>query len=290
MYTYRNGGDGGGNSGHEAVGVVADKGEGVEGIAIGQRVGVSTVVGCGHCKECEAGRYTWCDHRSYYGNMHAEYFVAAARGCHPLPDDVPWDVGVLITGDGLGVPIHSSHKIDAKPGSTIVVCGLGPIGLGNILIQKNLGMKVLAVDRAAARLDLAERLGAIPVASDANTLKQIKHLTNGYGAEVCIEAAGTPDAVRFCFDACRKGGMVIFNGEQSSIELSPSEDFIRRDIHAVGSWFYHFNEFPEMLALFRAGLPISSLITHRYPISQASEAFCTMDAGISGKIILDYTQ
>jgi L-iditol 2-dehydrogenase len=71
------------------------------------------------------------------------------------------------------------------------------------------------------------------------------------------------------------------------VEFSPSEDFIRRDITATGSWFYHFSEYAPMLELYRNGLPVASLVTHRFPLDEAAEAFCAME-GQSGKVLLEY--
>jgi threonine dehydrogenase-like Zn-dependent dehydrogenase len=290
MHNYRKEGTTDGNLGHEAAGLVEELGEGVETLSIGQRVGVSAIAGCGHCAECRQGRYTWCADFKFFGNMHAEYFVIPALACHVLPEDVPWRVGVLITGDGLGVPIHTSYKIAGREITTIAIFGLGPIGLGNALLQKYLGRTIIAVDRAPYRLELATKLGALAVAADegVDLPARIRELTGGKGADVCIEAAGSPLTAKLCFNSCRKGGIVVFNGEQPALELSPSEDFVRRDITAVGAWYYHFNEYPEMLRLFRAGLAVSTLITQRYPLEDAAEAFRAMDEGRSGKIVLEY--
>jgi len=79
---------------------------------------------------------------------------------------------------------------------------------------------------------------------------------------------------------------VVFNGEQPSVELSPSEDFIRRDITASGAWYYHFSEFGAMLALARQGLRIEDLITHRFPLGEAETAFHLFSSGQTGKVIL----
>ena len=76
--------------------------------------------------------------------------------------------------------------------------------------------------------------------------------------------------------------------EQGKMELSPSDDFIRRDITAVGSWFYHFSEYPKMLELTRQGLRVRELITHRLPLAQAGEGFALMARGKTGKVILEY--
>ncbi|HVF09721.1 MAG TPA: zinc-binding dehydrogenase [Abditibacteriaceae bacterium] len=292
MKSYRTIGYDAGNVGHEAAGIVAELGQGVTTLQIGQRVGVSTIAGCGACEYCHKGQYTWCDDHKFYDNMHAEYFVAAALACHVLPDDVSWDVGVLITGDGMGVPYHTSRKIAADDIEHVAGFGLGPVGLGHVLMQKYLGRRVIGIDRSSTRLQLARELGAasiIAVEENSDVAFQIRVLTQGRGADVCIEAAGVPATVHYCFDSVRKGGIVVFNGEQGALELSPSSDFIRRDITAVGSWFYHFHEYKAMLDLFRRGLPVASLITHRLPLAQAADAYRAME-GESGKVLLTYSQ
>ena len=290
MSGYRKAGYTTGNMGHEAAGIVVELGEGIATLSVGQRVGVSAIAGCGSCAYCLKGQYTWCSNHRFYDNMHAEYFTIAALACHVLPDDAPWGVGVLITGDGLGVPYHTSTKIDRPDIQHIAVFGLGPIGLGNVMLQTHLGRQVIGIDRSLERLELARQLGAvatIAVEDNTDVPARVRELTGGRGADVCIEAAGVPITAKQCFAAVRTAGTVVFNGEQPAVELSPSEDFIRRDITAVGSWFYHFSEHAAMLELFRNGLPVDSLITHRFPLEQVGEAFRAME-GKSGKVLLEY--
>ena len=86
----------------------------------------------------------------------------------------------------------------------------------------------------------------------------------------------------------RTGGTVVMNGEQPAVELSPSEHFIRRDITAVGSWFYHFAQFTPMLALYGEGLPVETLITDEYPLAEADVAFREFAAGRTGKVLIRY--
>src|SRR5690606_3034026 len=163
-------------------------------------VGVSAVVGCGDCAHCAEGKYTWCRNYSAHANMHAEMIAVPARGCHPLPDDVPWDVGVLISGDGLGVPFHTAAKIQTAGARNVAVFGAGPIGLGNALMQSHLGREVIAVDISQRRLVLAREMGAAHVINAAETdpVARILELTGGNGADVCIEAAGRPQTLKQC--------------------------------------------------------------------------------------------
>jgi propanol-preferring alcohol dehydrogenase len=295
MHAYRNAGvAGAGNTGHEAVGTVVAVGEGVTDLQVGQRVGASAIAGCGQCAACAKGQYTWCADYRFYGSMHAQRFLAAARACYPLPDDVPWEAAVLLTGDGLGVPYHTSYKIASPEIRTIAVFGVGPIGLGNVLFQSALGRRAIAVDLAPERLELARRLGAAELVEASagaagDAAQQVRGFTRGIGADVCIEASGSQQGALDCFAAVRTAGTVVFNGEQGPLPLSPSEHFIRRDVTAVGSWFYHYGEIPAMIELYRGGLPVLDLITHRFPYAQAGEGYALFAARKTGKVLLDWT-
>jgi len=289
MHGYRGKGQESGNSGHEGAGIISALGAGVEGLREGDRVAASAVVGCMECDYCRKGQYTWCPNFKGYGSFHAEYFTVPARACNKLPDDLPWNVGVLVGGDGFGVPYHTSKKFAADNPKTVAIFGLGPIGLGSVILQSYLGRNVIGIDRSAPRLELAKRLGAsstILADGETDVVAAIREMTGG-GADVCIEAAGSPITAKQCFKAVRTAGHVIFNGEQAAVELSPSDDFIRRDITATGSWFFHFSEFPEMVALWRKGLPVEKLITHTFPIERIGEAYKIME-GESGKVIIEY--
>ena len=279
-----------GNGGHEAVGVIAALGEGVNWLTEGQRVGVSCITGCRKCAFCARGQYTYCPQVRFYGDMHARRFLASAIACHPLPDDVSWEAGVLLSGDGLGVPYHTYVKTASPEIKTVAVLGVGPIGLGNVLLQAHLGRRVIAVDLSPYRLALAQRLGASEAinANEQDTAEALRALTGGVGPDLCIEAAGQTASGMACFKAVRTAGMVVFNGEQGPLPLSPSDHFIRRDITAVGSWFYHFSEFPQMLNLYRNGLRLLDLISHRFPFEKADEAFKQFSSRQSGKVLLHY--
>jgi threonine dehydrogenase-like Zn-dependent dehydrogenase len=287
LHSYRSAaGHPAGNPGHEAAGVIVD----ANGSALwkdGERVGVSAVQGCGNCPECEAGRYTYCPALSVGSSWHADYLASRAHACARLPNDVPWDIGVLLSGDGLGVPYHSSRRTRPEAGETVAVFGCGPVGLGNVLLYTFLGCRVLAVDLSPTRRRLAEELGAAAVLDGAGAVvEEIRALTCGRGAEICLECAGRPETAALALRAVATAGRVMLLGEQPGIEISPSSDLIRRDITLMGSWYYHFREYPEMLQLYRSGLPVGKLITHRFPLSRAAEAYRLFAAGETGKVIL----
>lgn len=290
LHSYRGPGSKTGNSGHEGVGRIAKLGEGVTGLQVGQRVGVSAVAGCGRCPQCAERRYTWCSKNRVYTNMHAERFLAAAGACYALPADLAWDAAVLITGDGLGTPYHTSTKITSPDIETVAVFGVGPIGLGNVLVQSHFGRRVIAIDVSASRLSKAAELGAAETVdgSDGGAVEKVLALTGGAGADACIEAAGREATALECFAAVRTAGTVVFDGEQGPVPLSPSAQFIRRDITAVGSWFYHFCEIDTMLGLYRDGLPVLDLVSHRFPYGEADEAYRQFAAGRTAKVLLEW--
>ncbi len=292
LKSYRGDGIPGGNMGHEAIGIVAALGKNVTGLREGDRVGVSAIAGCGRsdCTACQKGQSTWCSRLKFYTNMHAEAFLTEPSACLPLPPDVPDDVGVLITGDGLGVPYHTSRKIAGDDIKTIVIFGLGPIGLGNVLVQSYLGRKVIAVDLSPERRRLALDFGAAEAldAHERDVVGAIHERVGRQGVDVAIEAAGNPVTAKHCFRVVRTEGLVVFNGEIGSMELSPGEDFIRWDVRAVGSWFFQVGEYPEMLKMYRAGLPIQKLVTDHYPFQEAVGAFEAFGRGTTGKVLLTY--
>ena len=291
MHSFKGAGSSG-NGGHEGAGTILKVGEGVTNVKVGDRVGLSPIAPCNDpdCPFCSTGRFTWCSHWGYYGNFHAEQILESARAVQPLPDDVDWDVATLITGDGLGVPFHSSRKFMDQNAKTVAVFGAGPIGLGNILMQKYLGRKIIVSDFSETRLDFAKKFGADEVVNPngCDVVKTVRDWAGGCGVDVAMECTGHPEPVHNCFASVKVGGQVIFNGEQGDVPMNVSSEFIRRDITATGSWFYHFREYHDMLELYRKGFPVASLITHRFPFAQAQEAYDLFAAGKSGKILLTY--
>lgn len=272
------------NGGHEAAGVVIDASRSRR-WRDGDRVGIHAVWGCGTCDWCQRGIYTFCDRRAACPGLHAERVAAPDHVLVPLPDDIDFDTGALLAGDGLGVPYHTSQRLPTRGGDTIAVIGCGPIGLGNILLHAFRGARVIAFDRVAERLALALDLGAT-AAFDAAAVEPraaLAELTAGRLAEAVIEATGRPEGFALALRLVGKGGTVACCGENREVTLNVGEDLIRRDVTVFGSWFYHFREYPEMLDLARRGLQVGKLVTHTWPLAEAATAYREFAAGRVGK-------
>lgn len=285
---YRDDGALASNLGHEPAGVVVDAGHSRR-WHTGDRIGIHAVWGCGACDWCARGIYTFCDRRASCPGAHVEYLAVPDHVCVPLPDDLSFEVGALLAGDGLGVPFHTSRRLSTRGGSTVAVIGCGPIGLGSVLLQSFFGARVIALDLCRERLELARELGAAETISvaEGEPLEALREMTRGALADVVIEASGRPEGFALALQAVGKGGTIACNGENAHVSLHVGNDLLRRDITLLGSWFYHFREYPEMLALVRRGLPAEKLITARYPLAEAQQAFAAFAGGTTAKVILE---
>ncbi len=288
MHAYRAEGAMPSNGGHEPAGVVVDA-ERSRRWRIGERVGIHAVWGCGRCEWCAQGIYTFCDHKTYCPGAHAELVAAPDHACVPLPEDVSFEVGALLAGDGLGVPYHTSRRLASRGGDTVAVVGCGPIGLGSVLVQSFFGARVVALDLSPDRLALARELGAAEIinVAEGDPVEALRALTAGRLADAVVEASGRPEGFALALRLVGKGGTVACNGENRDVTLNVGEHLIRRDITLFGSWFYHFREYPEMLDLVRRGLRADRLITARYPMARAQEAFADFAAGKTAKAIIE---
>lgn len=275
------------NGGHEAMGVVVEERD-TNKFTVGDRVGIHAVWGCNACRWCREGRYTYCDARRGTPGTHAELLAAPEHVLVSLDADIPDDAGVLLSGDSMGVPYHLNTHLDTHAGEVVCVIGVGPIGLGNVLLQSFLGATVIAIDVNDYRLHLARELGATHAinAATGDAVDAVRGVTEGNLADKCIECAARPETVKLALRLVGKSGKVAIVGEQGDVPVHISEDLIRRDITLLGSWFYHYCEFPAMVDIYRRGLRVEKLITHHFPLSEAASAFADFAAGRTGKVVL----
>lgn len=276
------------NGGHEMAGIVIDAGNSKR-FKIGDHLGVHAVWGCGDCQWCDVGKYTFCDDRLTCPGTHAERIAAPEHTCLKLPKDIPFDIGVLLTGDGLGVPYHVSQRLNTNQGDVVCIIGAGPIGLGNAIIQSFFGAEVVIIDINPYRLALAKKFGIAHTinSQEIDPLKAVSEITQGMLANKCIEAVGHPETLRLALKLVGKSGTVMAIGEQGDVPINLSENLIRRDITLMGSWFYHYSEYPSMLNLYRCELPIKQVITDHFPLLEAETAFSKFARGETGKVILE---
>jgi threonine dehydrogenase-like Zn-dependent dehydrogenase len=269
---WEKGAPGGRIAGHEGAGQVVKVGPGVKGCAPGDRVVVLAVVGCGSCRECLAGRAPYCEKSEGLAGQFAEYSVVPERNLVSLPEDIAFECGCLLS-DSLGTPARAVRRSGAGEGDIAAVFGCGPIGLNCIQMLRAVGAAVIAMDPVPYRREAALRLGAHHALDplDGDPLSRIKELT-GSGADLAFECCGL--AGRQALRAVRRGGRVAFVGERESLEINPSEDFIRRHIEVFGSWYLTARDYWQNVELVRSGrVDPTRIVTHLLPFEEIARGF-----------------
>lgn len=274
------------NTGHEAVGVIVDatKSSLWKG---GERVGIYAVWGCGKCHWCQMGIYTFCDERRSCGGLQMQYVSVPEHIPLPLPDDVDFTAGVLLTGDGFGTPYHACKRMCINAGDFVSVIGCGPVGLGCVLYLSYARARVIALDLRNERLEYAMALGAEftinPSLEDA--ANAVREITGGAMSDGVVEASGHPEGFALAMQLVGKSGTVACIGENREVAVNIGH-LIRGDITIFGSWYYHRGEYWEMLRLYRRGLDVRKLISHEFALGDAQRAFDEFISGRTAKVIL----
>jgi L-iditol 2-dehydrogenase len=273
--------------GHEWTGTVASTGSEVDEFAVGDRVCIEAHRGCGRCENCLAGRYTACLN---YGNRakghratgmtadggFAEYVVHHVSALYPLPPELSFEDGVLLTTAGTGL-----YGIDAAggyiAGLDVVVFGPGPVGLTTVQACKALGAgRVILVGTRRSRLEIGRRLGADHVidASSADPVRAVARLTGGRGADMTIECSGGSRAPQQCAEVTKRGGKIVvvaFYSGQVTFDLSA---VVRKDITIYTSRGEGGNNVKRAISLATQGkIRGAELVTHRFGLADIAEAF-----------------
>jgi threonine dehydrogenase-like Zn-dependent dehydrogenase len=280
--------------GHEPAGEVVELGEGITGLRVGDRIAGYLPIGCGHCEYCASGYLMLCGRWKCVGSDvdggDADYIVLPARNCLPLPDEVSFVAGALMT-DMFGTQYHTQKHLDVRGGKTVAVFGLGPMGAASVLVAKAFGAEVVAVDLIKERLELAARLGAGATISSQidDPVQVIRELTGGRGVDVAIDCSGAPQAQNAALGVACKLGAVAFVGESRTTEINPSDQIIRKLLRVVGGWYFPLGEWEEIARLVVDKKPaLESLVTHRYDLAEAPEAFRAFDQRETEKAVFTW--
>lgn len=229
--------------GHEIAGVVAEVGEGVTKVKVGDRVAVEPYVVCNECEFCKAGRYNLCVKGAFLGlsagsGGFSEYCVQEERFVHPL-GELSTEVGALV--EPLAVAYHAIKRSGVQPGQTAAVIGAGPIGLFVVSILRALGVDtVYSVEISSIRKEKAATAGATEVIdpSQQNAVERIHELTGGRGVDVAFEAVAASPALQTALDATRTAGTVVnisIWGHKAELDLF---GFVAREVTLTGTLAY----------------------------------------------------
>ncbi|WP_406045370.1 zinc-dependent alcohol dehydrogenase family protein [Micromonospora sp. NBC_00898] len=269
--------------GHEAVGTVTAVGDGVANLKAGDRVLASCISACGVCRYCREGACGQCLGGGGWilghlvDGVQAEYarIPFADLSTYKLPETVSDEAAVLLADI-----LPTSYEVgvlngQVRPGDTVVVVGAGPIGLAAILTAKLYSpTHIVAVDKAQSRLDAAKQFGAdLTVLADDDPLEVVRSLTGGLGADVVIEAVGTPATFELCTALVRPGGRVANIGVHGKPATLHLEQLWIRDV-TITTGLVDTRTTPTLLDMLVAGqLDTAHMVTHRFGLDQILEAY-----------------
>lgn len=282
--------------GHEAAGeVVAVAQEGR--VDIGDRVVVMPTYPCGACRYCLCGDYIHCqngvDPLAVCGSesgtaTYAQYLVKQDWMLIPIPEGMSYEHASMACC-GLGPTFGAMQSMGIDRFDTILITGMGPVGLGGVINAVYRGAMVIAVESHPYRADLARQLGAHHVLdpSDPDALSTVLELTDGLGADCCLDCTGVPAAQRFLIDAVRRRGQVTFVGEGGEVAIHVSRDTIRKGLTIRGSWHWNMADAPRMMRMIADVIEqLDRQITNQFPLAEVGHAFDLQLTGACGKILL----
>ena len=262
-------------AGHEVSGEVEKLGEGVTSLAVGDRVMINNVGGCGECPACRAGEFVLCP--SWNGSLDVnngfgEYLTAPARNCMRLLPDFDFVDGALIM-DNWGTPYGGIERSGIKSAMDVLVSGCGPIGQAAVSLSSAMGAYVIAADYNLYRRELALKNGAKFAFSPDELPEAAKKITNGLGVHTVLECSGSGKAYANCLKSLRIGGNLTAIGEHAEFQINSSE-LIRRRLSIGGTWYSTMRQADEIMQLaLQKRINLRSFLTHTVSIDEVPEIF-----------------
>jgi 2-desacetyl-2-hydroxyethyl bacteriochlorophyllide A dehydrogenase len=243
--------------GHEFSGRIVEVGEDVDKdqLYIGQRVTANPLVTCGQCDSCLQGKQQLCTHRKLLSaalpGSNAAYVKIPAPFVLPLPDHVSFELGALTEPVACGIRVVEQANV--KPTDSVLIIGMGPIGLLILQVMRIHGVKsVFVADMNLDRLQMAKQYGGISLnPKEINVIEEIRRLTGG--VNVAVDAVGASVTRNQCIESLAVGGRVIFTGLHEADSSLPINTIIRNEIECFGSFAYSSLNFKTALQLLADG-------------------------------------
>ena len=282
--------------GHEAAGVVEAVGAGVD-LDIGARVALYNKIFCGACEQCQNGRQNLCDEKPGQLGFNrdggdAEYAVLPAQNLVLIPDAVDFGTAAVLTCAGM-TAIHAARLSRLRLGETVIVHGIGGVGILVVQVAKRAGARVLAVADSEEKLQLARDHGAsdgvvVPDHEGYDSLPAtIRDLTNGRGADIFFELVGTKRTMVSGIRCLAKYGRFVSTGyTEESLEIHPIE-LILSEASIVSTVAATKQDLADAISLTAEG-GITVPISGRYPLDGVTEALAALrKRDVIGRQILE---
>lgn len=279
--------------GHEFVGEIVDFGNEVTCFKIGDRVSGEGHISCGFCRNCRAGRRHLCRKCESVGvtrdGCFAEYVVIPGINAYPIPDSIPDRIASIL--DPFGNATHTALSYDLV-GEDVLITGAGPVGIMAAAVARHVGARYIVIsDVNEFRLELAKKMGVTLAVNPTKTSldEAMRQLGMKEGFDVGLEMSGNSNAFQDMLKHMNHAGKVALLGFLPKETQINWNDIIMKGLKLKGIYGREmFDTWYKMITMLQAGLNISSVITHEYPIEDFAKAFETMATGKSGKIIMSW--
>ncbi len=280
--------------GHEFIGEVVETGSDVHGFKVGDKVLAAGGTGCGTCPVCLTGNQKQCRAATAFGigpslqGGQAEYVnVPNADATLHSTEGLTAEQALLLT-DGMATAYFGLTRAEPKPGGSVAVVGLGPIGIIAVELAFILGAaQVIAIDPVASRRDMAARLGAQTFAPSPTMHAEIMEATGGAGAASVFEASGAKGAINSVLPLVAHGGNASFIGIPEPDDALPLPLIMFKNVTVRGGICDVTGMWPHLIPLVRSGrIKAEGLFSHKFDLSQGSEAYRLFDSRDEGVIKL----
>jgi len=282
--------------GHEAAGIVVATGPGTS-TPLGTPGVVFLMDFCGSCRSCRLGFTNQCLHKR--GDMgfnkdggYGVFELVSEQIFFPIDADIPLADATMLL-DVMGTSAHAlkrglQQRADVE---SVLITGSGPVGLGMLAMAKLLlgeATPVLISDMVPYRLELAARLGGVPIDLRSQSLDAGARAAGFATVDLAIDSSGKTAARQGALDLLGKRGVLVCVGHGEEIHLTVSSMLIAPERAVLGSEYFCFNELPASLELLRSQRAyLSQIITHRFGVGDIQRAFELFFAGSTGKVVIE---
>jgi len=267
--------------GHEVCAEVAELGDGVDELSVGDRVSLHGFIYCGTCRACREGRYYQCDELREVGftvdGGYREYAALPVETLRPLEDDITDLEATQI--DSAACTLHAMQRVETSYTDTAAVLGPGSLGLFGVQLLTAKGVEdVVLTGTREERLAVGDRYGATRTINvrEEDPIEALREHTGGRGVDLCVEAAGAGDVVNTCLKATKKRGSVVLTGVfDGKREIDPN-DIVAKELEVVGG-VTAAHAVEDVAALFRRGdLSVDGVVTHEFDLAEYEDALDTV--------------
>lgn len=261
--------------GHESSGIVERVGKDVKNLKEGDRVAIEPGIPCRRCDYCKEGRYNLCPDVRFFATppvngTFCEYIVHPSDFVYKIPDNLSFEEATLI--EPFSVGIHASNLINLRPGESVIISGLGPVGLLALISAKINGASICGIEKSTSRIEFAKTLGIDSVINTGDTeIKEIKNILKEK-VDVVFECSGFAGLMEECIHWVKRGGRIVFIGMGTDI-INFNIAQVTIDEIKISGIFRYANTYKKAIeTLSRDRIDLNRMISKRFSIEEVKEA------------------